>query len=122
MVVPEAYNRTALLERINAIVAAGYTPAPGERERLARLQKLLSVRSVQASVMSPVAKTSTRQPRQAVGQETQVTFAPSRTARRRLGGGVVFFPGGGCEGAVKRSFHISPKEGMVSLDQTVPER
>jgi hypothetical protein len=77
--VPEADKRTVLLERISAIITAGDAPTPGERERLARLQKLLSV---PAPVMSPVAKTNTRQPRQATNQETQETFATSGTVRR----------------------------------------
>jgi hypothetical protein len=77
--VPEADKRTVLLERITAIITAGDAPTPGERERLARLQKLLSV---PAPVMSPVAKTNTRQPRQATNQETQETFATSGTVRR----------------------------------------
>jgi hypothetical protein len=75
--VPDADKRTVLLERINTIITAGDAPTPGERERLARLQKLLEVRSVPAPVMSPAPKTNTRQPRQVARQETQ-EITPSR--------------------------------------------
>jgi hypothetical protein len=40
--VPEPDKRDALLQRVNAIVSAGDPPSPAERERIARLAKLLS--------------------------------------------------------------------------------